>query len=226
MRVARYFQCFRINSKNLSNATVVGVVEDFHFQSMHHPIAPLVIHPQRYILSIYARIQGDSIPRALSRIEDAWKSAAPGVPFDFTFLDDQIEQQYRADQRWADIVELASGIVILITCMGLFGLATLATAKRSREVAIRKVLGAKVSEVTATLTKDFLKPVVLGLVIAFPLVYVLMHQWLNNFAYRIDMGTSTFILAAFLTLGIALLTVSWQAIRAALANPADSLRTE
>lgn len=211
---------------SFENATVVGVVEDFHFQSMHQEIKPLAIHPADYLMTAYVRINGNNIQQALENIEQAWGEVAPGVPFGYTFLDDQIEQQYRADQRWVDTVELGSVIAIVISCMGLFGLAMLASVKRAKEIGIRKVLGATVANVTTTLSKDFLKPVAVGLVIAMPLAWLLMNRWLADFAYRIDLEPGTFVLAAVITLAIALATVSWQSVRAALANPVDSLRSE
>lgn len=211
---------------DFQNATIVGIVKDFHFQSMHREIGPLMIAAAPYITSIYARIQGSDIGRALGSMEQAWGEVAPGLPFDYTFLDDQVEQQYRADRRWASLVELASGIAIVISCMGLFGLATLASVKRAKEIGIRKVLGATVAGVTATLSKDFLKPVAAGLLVAIPLSYLLMRRWLADFAYRIELEAGTFALAALLTLAIALLTVSWQSVRAATANPVESLRSE
>lgn len=212
--------------QDAGDATVVGIVEDFHFQSMHREIGPLVIQAGPFVQSIYARIDGHNIQQALNSMEEAWQEAAPGIPFDYTFLDEQIEQQYRSDQRWANIVELASVIAILISCMGLFGLATLASVKRAKEIGIRKVLGATGASITATLSKDFLKPVVAGLLLAIPLSYLLMQSWLADFAYRIELEVGTFILAAVITLTIALLTVSYQSIKTALMNPVESLKSE
>lgn len=209
---------------NIRDATVIGVVEDFHFQSMHNPIAPLVIFPSNYVLSLYARVQGNNLQQALDKIEASWQAAAQGIPFNFTFLDDQIEQQYQADQRWARIVELASGIVIVISCMGLFGLAALASVKRAKEIAVRKIVGATAAGIAATLSKDFLKPVAVGLAIAIPLAHLLMSRWLADFAYRIEMGVDTYLGAVVITLLIAMVTVSWHSVRAALANPVDNLR--
>lgn len=209
-----------------SDAEVVGVVKNFHFQSLHQDIAPLAIYAADYYTTAYMKLGGDEIAGALEQTQEAWSEVAPGLPFNFTFMDQQIEQQYRADSRWAHFVELASVVAIFLACMGLFGLASLATVKRSKEICIRKVLGATVAGVAALLSKDFLKPVVIALCFAIPLSYLLIQQWLQNFAYKIDIDPGTYIIATVAVIGLALLTVSWQSIRAAVANPAESLRSE
>ena len=208
------------------NAEIVGVVEDFHFQSLHHSVGPLAIHTMDYYTSAYVRMSGGRVQDALANVETAWNEVAPGLPFDYTFLDETIEQQYRADNRWASIVQFASVIAIFLACMGLFGLAALATTKRIKEISIRKVLGATAAGITALLSKDFLKPVAVALLVAIPLSYLLMQQWLQSFATKIEMGIPTYAVAIILTVTLALLTISWQSIRAALANPVDSLRSE
>ncbi len=207
------------------NAEIVGAVKDFHFQSLHQPLQPLVIYPASYYAAAYIRV-GTPVSSSLEKVEAAWQEPAPGLPFNYTFLDETIEQQYHADTRWAQIVQFASGVAILIACMGLFGLAMLASLRRLKEISIRKVLGASVTGLVALLSKDFLKPVLIALFIAVPAAYLLMQYWLQNFAYKIELGLWTFIVAVGLTLVIALATVSWQSIRAALANPVDSLRSE
>ena len=209
-----------------NDAQVIGVVKDFNFQSMHRKIGPLVIYPMSYVSSVYVRLRGGAVNSNIQKVQKAWSESAPGLPFDFTFLDQQIQQQYQSDQRWAEIVNWASVIAIVIACMGLFGLAALASAKRSKELSIRKVLGATVTSLVRLLSKDFLKPVLMGLLLAVPLTYLLVRWWLQNFAYRITMDAGTFIWAGLLIVVIAIFTVSWQTIRAALVNPAESLRNE
>ncbi|MGK7370712.1 MAG: ABC transporter permease [Candidatus Halalkalibacterium sp. M3_1C_030] len=209
-----------------NEAEVVGVVKDFHFQSLHQPIEPLVIYPTEYYTMAYIRLGGGQIEDALTVAETAWNKVAPGLPFDFTFLDQAIDQQYRADIQREQIVTLASAIAIMLACMGLFGLATLAMAKRTKEISIRKVFGATSAGIAILLSKDFLKPVVIALCFAIPLSYLLIQQWLQNFAYKIEIDPGTYLIATVVVIVLALLTVSWQSIRAAVANPADSLRSE
>jgi len=193
---------------------------------MHRKIGPLVIYPNSHISTIYVRLKGRSVSSGLKKVQKAWNGVAPGLPFNFTFLSQQIQQQYQSDQRWAEIVNWASVIAIVIACMGLFELAALSSAKRSKELSIRKVLGATVTSLVGLLSTDFLKPVLLGLFLAVPLAYIFLQWWLQNFAYRITLNAGTFIWAGLLIVGIAIFTVSWQTVRAALVNPAESLRNE
>ncbi|MCG3120621.1 MAG: hypothetical protein ALAOOOJD_03402 [bacterium] len=159
-------------------------------------------------------------------MRNTWREAAPGKPFDYYFLDEDFDRQYRAEERWAQIVSYATLFAIVIACVGLFGLSALAVTKRTKEIGIRKVLGASVTGIISLLAGDFLKLVALANLIAWPVAWYAMNQWLQNFAYRIDIGWWIFALAGGLALLIAFATVSTQAIRAGLANPVDSLRYE
>jgi len=208
------------------DAEIVGVVKNFNFQSLHQPIEPLVMYQAPYFTTAYIRLFGGAVSASIEKVAVGWEKAAPGLPFDYNFLDQTIEQQYRADKRWALIVQFASGIAIFLACMGLFGLATLSTSKRVKEISIRKILGATATGVAALLSKDFLKPVLVALCVSVPLSYLLIEQWLQRFAYKIEPDLLTYIVAIISIFGLAMLTVSWQSIRAATANPVDSLRSE
>jgi putative ABC transport system permease protein len=225
--VGRKITGFR-NVQGLEEPTVVGMVKNFHFLSLHNEIAPVILHvnsnwPIRYILVKIANVE---VPQTLALLRDTWHRVSPNAPFEFYFLDEDVENQYRAEMRWGKIVGYASALAILIACLGLFGLATLTAAKRIKEIGIRKVLGASVAGLAGLLSKDFVKLVLLANLLAWPIAWYAMNKWLQNFAYRTDINWWVFALAGGLALFIALLTVSTQAIKAALANPVESLRYE
>jgi putative ABC transport system permease protein len=159
-------------------------------------------------------------------IKGTWQKVAPGHPFLFSFLDQDVQQQYEEIERWGKIVGYASFFTILIACLGLFGLATLTVIRRTKEIGIRKVLGASATNMVFFLSQEFGKLVIVANIIAWPVAYYAMNRWLQNFAYRINIGLVSFVLAGVLAFTIALITVSFQSIRAALANPVESLRYE
>jgi putative ABC transport system permease protein len=208
--------------------TVIGVVKDFNYASLHETVKPMVLHlvPEAEIKYIFARIAPGDFAGSLERLRQAWKEIAPAKPFDYYFLDEDFDQQYRAEERWAQIVLYATLFAIVIACIGLFGLSALAVAKRTKEIGIRKVLGASVSGIVSLLSLDFAKVVLIANFIAWPAAWLVMSNWLQNFAYRIEMSFRVFVIAGGLTMIVALLTVSFQAVKAALANPVDSLRYE
>jgi putative ABC transport system permease protein len=173
-----------------------------------------------------ARIRLGNMAGALAALRIAWEKMAPEVPFTYTFLDDDLDRQYQSEQRWGRVVSYASFFAILVACLGLLGLAALTVAGRTKEIGIRKVLGATITNVTALISKDFAWLVFIGIVLASPAAYFAMSQWLKDFAYRIEISWWLFALAGALALLIALLTVSAQAIKAALANPVEALRYE
>ncbi len=175
---------------------------------------------------IAVRIRGDDLPATMDRIERTWQRVAPAQPFAYTFLDEAVDSQYRQEERISRIVGIASALSIFIACLGLFGLAALTALRRTKEIGIRKVLGASVPSIVRLLSKDFLKLVAVAFVIAVPVAYYAMSTWLEDFAYRIDLGVGVFLLAGLLALVIALATVGYQAIKAALADPVDVLRNE
>jgi putative ABC transport system permease protein len=208
--------------------TVVGVVKDFHFESLHNQIKPAIfyIEPRRPFDFIYVKIRPDNIPATIGRLGDAWKKNAPNFPFMYSFLDEEFHKLYRVEDLWQRIIRNTSFFAILISCLGLFGLSALAIARRTKEIGIRKVLGASVPGLTQMVSMDFLKLVLLANVIAWPMAYYTMSRWLRSFAFRIDITLGVFLLAAVIAALIALLTVGFQAVKAAVANPVESLRYE
>ncbi|HET6568969.1 MAG TPA: FtsX-like permease family protein, partial [Rhodothermales bacterium] len=210
--------------------TIIGVVKDFNFRSLHEEVAPAVLNmqPDYYIGmgAMLIKISGNDVPGTISLLEKTWNTVLPGRPFSYSFLDDDMAAQYQTEQRWGKILTYSSLLAILIACMGLFGLATLSTVRRTKEIGIRKVLGASVSGIVALVSREFVVLVLISGLAAAPLAYYAMHRWLDTFAYRIPLGPGAFILAGLAALLIALLTVSYQSVKAALANPASSLRYE
>lgn len=207
--------------------TVVGVVQDFHSESLHKRIRPLYIEYEtanfRYIsLKLKPLIISDT----LAFLRKKWKQFDPAQAFDYFFLDEAFGRQYKADEKLAQIFSSFTLLAIFIACLGLFGLASFTAEKRTKEIAIRKALGASVSQIILLLSKEFTRWVLVANFIAWPLAYLVMNKWLQNFAYRINLGLGTFVLSALLALQIALMTVGFQAIRAARANPVDALRYE
>jgi putative ABC transport system permease protein len=205
---------------------IIGIVKDFNFSSMHDKVGPLIIQLGENYGRIVMRINTKNIPALISQVENKWKSMAPGQPFSYSFLDEDFNKMYNAEQRTGKLFVTFAVFAIIIACLGLFGLVTYAAEQRIKEIGIRKVLGAGVSEIVAMISKDFVKLVLIAFVIAFPIAWWMMNQWLQSFAYRINISWWVFALAGFLTIAIALITVSFQALKAALTNPVKSLRTE
>ena len=209
---------------------VVGVVKDFHYHSLHEPISPLVIINSKKFGNrsnlVALRIKGDNFKKAVIDIGTVWKKFVKDKPFNYYFLDRSLADQYQAEQTTQRIFTIFSGLAIFIACIGLLGLAAYATQQRTREISIRKVLGASEGSIVTMLSKDFLKLVLLSSAIAFPIAWWAMNKWLQDFAYRIDVGWWIFIVASLAALLIALFTVSTQAIKAAITNPIKNLRTE
>lgn len=210
---------------------LIGIVKDFNFESLHSNINPIVFFipnsDGRFSYSdISIKINGDHIQNALEHIEKTWQQFLPEFPYQYDFVDDSFGQLYEAEQRQGRLFTIFSGIAIFIACLGLFGLAAFATAQRVREIGIRKVLGASVSSIVAMISKDFLWLVLIAAVIAVPVAWYAMSNWLEDFAYRINLPWWMFGLAGLMALLVALGTVSFQAIRAAWTNPAESLKNE
>ncbi len=211
---------------------IVGVVADFHEQSFHEKIGPVFIgYMPRQSKNIGVKLatkgqQLSDVKATLARIEQRWKTVYPDTKFDYTFLDDSIAKLYEKEQKTALLVNTATAIAILISCMGLFGLATFTAEQRTKEIGVRKVLGASVASIVALLSKDFLKLITIALVIASPIAWWAMNRWLQDFEYKVSVDWWVFALAGLLAMGIALLTVGFQSIKAALMNPVKSLRSE
>lgn len=205
---------------------VKGVFRDFHFASMKQPIGPLVIFPVNWGNVLLVKMTGNNLPQTLSFLENKWKSLAPHRPFRYSFLDDEYNQMYVNEHRISRIFTVFAALAIFLACLGLFGLVAYTTAQRTKEIGIRKVLGASIVSITTLLSKDFLKLVLVAIVIASPMAWYAMSTWLKDFAYRIEIKWWIFALAAFIAVGIAFLTVSLQSIKAALMNPVKSLKSE
>jgi putative ABC transport system permease protein len=205
---------------------VVGIVKDFNYASMHQKVLPLIMSLADNRGTLAIRFQGGNIPSLVHQIETRWKAMADGVPFNYTFMDNDFNNLYKAEEQTGRVFITFAIFAILIACLGLFGLVTYAAEQRTKEIGIRKVLGANIGGIVALLSKDFLKLVVISTVIAFPVAWWGMNQWLQGFAYRIDVSWWIFAVAGLTALLIALVTVSLQTIRAALANPVRSLRSE
>jgi putative ABC transport system permease protein len=206
---------------------IVGVVKDFHFESLHRRIEPFLLHINReYFWAIAVRIQPNNLPSAMAFIEKEWKAFAPNIPFEFSFLDEQINSLYRREQRIKQIFFYFSMLAVFLASLGLLGLVAFSAEQRTKEIGIRKVLGASVPGIIGLLSKEFVQLVITAMLIASPIAYFTMNRWLQNFAYRIDISWWMFAFAGGMALLIALLTVSTQAIKAALANPVEALRYE
>ncbi|MBD2699216.1 ABC transporter permease [Spirosoma sp. BT702] len=206
---------------------LIGVVKDFHFKSLHEAITPLVLfNNPGWRSGVYVKIVPGKEAEALKAIQSIWTDMIPSRPLDYKFLDETFDRLYKTEARTATLFNAFAVIAILISCLGLFGLATFTAEMRIKEIGIRKVLGASVMSLTTLLSKDFLKLVLIALLLAVPVGYYCMNLWLNGFAYKIDMPWWLFALAGLLAIGIALLTISFQSIKAALTNPVKSLRSE
>lgn len=211
------------------NKQIIGVVRDFHFESLHEPVKPcfISISGQNNVWNkIMVRIKDADQGQTIASIQNLYESYNPGFPFDYNFLDEAYQKQYLTETRVGILSKYFAALAILISCLGLFGLAAFTAQKRQKEIGIRKVVGASVNGIAFMLSKDFLKLTLIAVLIAFPLAWWAMNHWLQSFAYRIHMGASVFVIAGASVIFITLLTVSFQAIRAAIMNPVKSLRTE
>jgi putative ABC transport system permease protein len=205
---------------------IVGVIKDFHFQSLRERVAPLALflRPSSGFLSM--RLQTDDISAFIEKLKDTWEDMAPGQPFAFSFMDDRFMEMYEAEQRFGRIIATFALLAIFVACIGMVGLATFVAEQRTKEIGVRKVLGASVTGLIVLLSKDFLKLVLIAFVIAVPLAWYVMHRWLEDFAYRIGLQWWIFAIAGAAALLIAALTVSYQSMKAAMADPVKSLRSE
>ncbi len=207
--------------------TIVGVVADFHFESLHKPIQPLALYQQNWRNSgIWLKINREKSAEGLATFEKIYRQAMPGSVYEYQFISDLNAREYAREQRWQSMVGIAAVLALLICGLGLFGLSHLNAVQRTKEIGIRKTLGASVAGITRLLTKDFLTLVLLAILIASPLACYVMQKWLSNFAYRVDLQWWMFVGAGALALLVAFLTVGAQSVRAALANPAHSLKSE
>jgi hypothetical protein len=208
--------------------TVIGVVKDFHFKSLNTVMEPLVIRlrPAEPYTYLMVRIKGTDIPATLQRLTKIWDKVSPAFPFDYAFLDEAFDRLFRSEQRLGTIFGAFTALAIIIACMGLLGLAAFIAERRTREIGVRKVLGASLRSIVLLLSREFAILVILANLLAWPAAYYAMSKWLQNYAYHIKLNPWIFLGAGALALLIALLTVSWQALRAAAVDPVKSLRYE
>lgn len=206
--------------------TIIGIADDYNFRSMHSAVSPMFYMANPVFLNeIIIRINPNS-SQVLTDIKTVWDHFVPEYPLEFHFVNDQLKKLYYIEKSLADFLDVFSFLAIVIAAMGLFALTLISTNQRTKEIGIRKITGATVSGIVYLLLKDYLKLFVLANLIAWPITWYVMDKWLQNFAYRIEMSWWIFALAGVIVLIIAVLTVSWQTIRAALANPVESLRYE
>ena len=219
-------QLFHLDTPGQRKAmTIVGVVKDFHYRSLHRPIEPLFMH---YSPSggLVVRANVGDMPGLIETMESEWNNMSPEEPFQYSLLDEAYQQTYASEQKMGAVLNIFALLTIFVACLGLFGLVTFTAQQRFKEIGVRKVLGSSVSEVVQMLSKDFLKLVCLSFFIAFPLGTYIMGIWLESFAYRIDITWPQYVWAAGITLAVAFLTISWKSYKAASEAPIKSLRTE
>jgi putative ABC transport system permease protein len=205
---------------------IIGVVEDFNFQTLKENIEPLVISPAEDRRVVLIKLRPGNVRAGIDLIKKEYSKVAPAYPVEYRFLDEQFNDLYKKDIRQQTILSVFAMLAIFVACLGLFGLASFTATKRFKEIGVRKVLGSSVQGIVVLLSKDLLKPVLIATCITLPVGYWVMNKWLQNFAYKTTVSWWIFVLAALITFSIALITVSIKAIRAAMANPVKSLRTE
>ena len=207
---------------------VIGVLKDFHFNSMHQAIEPLILHLDENWTwgTILVRTQAGKTKEALAGLQNTYASLNPKFPFTCQFSDQEFTRLYKNEEVVSRLANIFAFLAIFISCLGLFGLATFTASQRTKEIGVRKVLGASVPNIVAMLSNSFLKLVAIAIVVGFPIAWLALNKWLQNFAYKINIEWWMFAVAGILTIGIALLTVSFQSIKAALSNPVKALRTE
>jgi putative ABC transport system permease protein len=222
----KLYQIIDEKTKALKEFRVIGIVKDFNFSSLREHVRPLTFTFGSNDGGMTVRLQGSDITQTVSAIEDNWKSVAPDLPFEYSFMDADFDQLYKGERQSGKLITYFASLSILISCLGLFGLATFMAEQRTKEIGIRKVMGASVSGITALLSSNFLKLVLIAVAIAIPIAWYFTDKWLQNFAYHINLEWWVFALASVLAVIIALLTVSVQAFKAAMQNPVKSLRSE
>jgi putative ABC transport system permease protein len=205
---------------------VVGVIKDFHFESLHKPVEAVMMHYARFAGNISIKVDASQVSNALDHLKETWKSIIPEVPLMYTFVDEDIRRQYGNEQKMQSLFYGFSALSLVIACTGLFGLTIFVVERKIKEISIRKVLGANGAGIVSLISKDFVKLVLIANVFAIPVAYFAMNKWLEDFSYRIEIQWWVFVAAAVTGLIIAFLTVSFQAIRAAMTNPATGLRSE
>jgi putative ABC transport system permease protein len=221
-------QTINFMDENKRPAKIIGVIKDYHFISLRQKITPelFTMSPTFYYGEVWVKIKPDNIPATLALLEDTYKKLVPLYPYSYQFMDDIIANNYQAETKWKQIISIASGLFIFISCIGLLGLVIISIEQRTKEIGIRKVLGAAVSRIVVLISKEFIILISIAFIVAIPVGYYFVNKWLQDFAYRVNIGWWMFGLAGISVIGIAIITMSFKAIRAAIANPAKSLRTE
>jgi len=216
-----------IGKRVLDDFRIIGIVEDYHFESLHEAIAPLgIIHTPVDYDRLLVKIQSQNLPKTLAAIKGSWMKVAPEYPFEFRFLDEDINDLYKSDRKVNTIINISTFLALFIACLGLFGMASYTAEQRTKEIGIRKVFGASIPSIFFLLSQQFSKWIIASNIIAWPLAYFLMKKWVSSFAYHALLNIFIFIFAAVIVLIIAMITVSFQTLKAALANPINSLRHE
>lgn len=215
----------RLQVNTIKPGVVIGVVKDFHFKSLHDPIEPLVMYvPVARMGYLVLRVNTEDVAATIASLEEDWQKIAPELPFDFAFVDEQINAKYESDQRFSALINFFGLLTVIVACLGLYGLIAIMLKYRVKEIGIRKVLGASISSLAYLLSGQFLALLLLANLIAIPLAWWSMQQWLNNFAYQVEVGSSVFILASLMILFLALATIGYQTLKAALGNPVEALK--
>jgi len=207
---------------------IIGVVKDFHFANMYNKIGPLVIpiSSEMGISHLTVRVNPGSLQRVINTLKETWKEVCPGHELKYQFYDEWLNSMYKGEERLVSSIRLSAILAILISCLGILGLAEYTIKRRTKEIGLRKVNGATILNIIILLNINFFKWVLTGFIIACPVTYFIMHKWLENFAYKTEISWWIFALAGIIALVIALLTVSWQSWRAATRNPVEALRYE
>jgi putative ABC transport system permease protein len=222
--IGKKIERVRSDGSVTQSGKVIGVVKDFHFEPLHEELKPLIIRFGGGQAAL--RIRPQNIHSTITHLQNTWDKFAPEWPLTYHFLDDDLENLYRREQKLSQVIQYFTFLAIFIACLGLFGLASFTAEQRTKEIGIRKVLGASVASLVALLCKEFTKLVVIAFIVAAPIAFYAMNRWLENFAYRIEIGWLVFVISGLIALLIALLTVGFQAVKAATANPVKSLRYE
>lgn len=205
---------------------VIGVVKDFHFESLHEKIIPIVFHMEPNYRRMSVRVDGADFQGGIQQLEKVWHEFLPERPFEYKFLSDRYKELYDNEQKQSQLFVIFSGLAIFIASLGLFGLATFNTLQRTKEIGIRKVMGASITSILQLLTKEIVYMILIANVIAWPIAWYLTSQWLDGFAYRIDSNVVVYLLAAVMAILIGLITVGSQTLKAAMTNPASTLRNQ
>jgi putative ABC transport system permease protein len=214
------------NAKGQNPAEIIGIMGDFHYKSLHYKIEPLLFIWTSPGFRANIKVSSANIAATLKNIEKEFKNIYGSEIFGYHFLDETYFQQYKSDEQLATVIGYFTGIAILIACMGLFALSSFMVTRRTKEIGIRKTMGATIQTIYLMLSWDFMKWILLAVIIACPIAWYLMNQWLQTFAYHIELGPDIFIIAALMAIGIALLTITWQSLKTARANPVEALRYE